>query len=230
MNASPYVDRRHEDGISLAEMLVTLFVLGIVLTMATTSAFGLFNITDRAVERNVNADESRLAVAVASRALRAAVPPPTTGATQPPAFVTAQPRSVTLYSRLGETDPTAAVEERVVPVRVELSVNNVGQLIESVVDPTIAANGDVTYTSAARRRVAAQHVSNDATEPVFTYLLADGSERSTLTTLAQRESVRGVRITMLTSRDAGRLTPAQRVTTEVRVVNSLIADQIEEDG
>lgn len=209
---------RGEDGLSVAEMLMTVALLGIVLTMAAQSAFGLFSATTRVEERNVNTDQNRLAIAAVSRALRAAAPPPSSSV-PPPAFEVLEAQRVRFYASLGETDPTAVIENRVVQKLVEYRVAG-AQLLETITEPVMTSSGAV-YTGPSRTRVVAEHVRNPADEPVFTYLRENDPEPIQLpASEADREAVAGVRITIVTSRDEGQVTPAQRVTTEVRVASA----------
>lgn len=214
---------RDEDGLTLAEMLLTVALLGIVLAMAAQSAFGLFTATAKVEERNVNADQSRLAVAAVSRALRAAAPPPASATgVELPAFELLQADRVRFYANLGETATSGNIEDRIVARRVEYRVTG-AQLLETVTDPVVTTSG-VTYPGAGRTRVVAEHVRNPAATPVFTYHRDNGSQITLPASAAALHDVTSVRITILTSRDQGQITPAQRVSTEVRVASAWLGD------
>jgi prepilin-type N-terminal cleavage/methylation domain-containing protein len=218
---------RDESGVTLAEMLVTLAILGVILTMASQSAFGLFRATSTVEERNVAADQSRLAVAATSRALRAAAPRPTTGGSTPPTFEVATTTQVRFYAALGSGTSAIDEEQRIVPVRVEYRVAGT-QLLETVTDPVIDAAGEVTYPGAGRTRLVADHLRNPVGDPVFTYRRADGSALPLTPSAADMRAIRSVGLTLIASRDATPRTPPQEVRTEVRIINAHLSD--EEDG
>lgn len=217
---------RREDGLTLAELLVTVGILTVVLTVALSSSLTLFRSSQRVEERNLNADQARLGVAALSQDLRAATPPVGMAATQV-IFPVAEPSRAVFYARVGAAAGTVTVDAQptVVPIRIELARNTVDQLVETRTTPAISGT-TVTYPAQnARTRVIAQDVRNPANRPIFRYAQVDGTDRVLLPSTgtlsqAQRRSIRSVSIDLVVARDRGATGPAYELTTEVRIPNN----------
>lgn len=205
----------HEDGLTLAELLVTLAVLGVVLTMASQSAFGLFRTTALVEERNVNADQGRLAMSVASRAFRAAATPVAEDDTVTPMFLVADPTRAVFHASLAETDEDAPVTRRVIPLRIELRIAD-GQLLETRTPPVLTEpDRQITYpASGTTTRVVAEYVDDTSR---FEYFEADRA-----TAVSDLDDIAFVRISVTTSRDAEGGSPTT-MTTDVRVASTQLA-------
>ncbi len=93
-------------GLTLVELLVSMAIMGVVSTMLVAGWISLQNSYGYSVTANDASSTARDAVAVASRALRAAQPQ--TLATPAPAMITvATPTEVDFYSAFGNTATTA---------------------------------------------------------------------------------------------------------------------------
>lgn len=154
--------QREESGFTLVELLVTLAILGVVLTGITGAAVALQRVVRSEDRRIEDALETVQTIEAASKLLRASVRPTAVSAR----FEVATPRFARFYSNV---DTTAGAAPG--PKRVELEVTATGSFIERVWTPDPGTYPAVTYSTAPSVRVLTRDVVNDPlTEPVFSYL------------------------------------------------------------
>jgi hypothetical protein len=153
------VPRRDERGqSSLGEMMVTVLLLGVVMTFV----YKAIDTTQYAIAgesaRLSNLDEARTLMAVTTKDLRTAtrlVP-----GTSP--FVTAADNDVTFYANLNNTTGG--------PRRIRIYVDSTSELIAQAWTPdssSVAPN--YTYTGTPVPRYVGRYVANAGNQPIFTY-------------------------------------------------------------
>ncbi len=99
---SPQASRRHDSGLTLPELLITMVVTSVIFLVA--GAMTVSSIRERRVVDNKSTSQAdaRLALEQLSRELRVAVPPPlSTGS----GIAFASERKITFYSSLGGSTP-----------------------------------------------------------------------------------------------------------------------------
>lgn len=161
-------DHRDEAGVSLVEVLVTMTILGVVLSALTAGAISMNRASYSADLGTRNQNEARTAIAVLSRDIRAAAPVrPSTE----PAFLVARPN---------EANFTANLDDSTRPRLVRLFIDGDSRLVEDATpadpasDPATGLTWD-TDNDAVVRFIAA-FVVNDASLPLFRYLDRNGAE------------------------------------------------------
>jgi hypothetical protein len=151
--------RRDQRGqASMGEMMVTVLLLGIVMTFVykaiDTTQYALAGETARLA----NLDEARTLMAVTTKDLRTAtrlVP-----GTSP--FVAASDNDVTFYANLNNTTGG--------PRKIRIYVDSTNQLIAQAWTPDVSSvSPNYTYTGAASPRYVGRFVANPAGQPIFTY-------------------------------------------------------------
>lgn len=161
-------DYRDEAGLSLVEILVTMVILGVVLSALTAGAISMNRASYATDLGTRNQNEARTAIAVLSRDIRAASP--VRPSTQP-AFLVARP---------DEANFTANLDDGTRPRLVRLFIDGDSRLVEDATpadpasDPATGLTWD-TDNDAVIRFIAA-FVVNDASRPLFRYLDLNGAE------------------------------------------------------
>ncbi len=154
-------------GLTLVELIVALFVLGVVMTGLTAGAISIFRATNHVNLHTDDQNQARNAVAVFSRDIRAASPVrPSTE----PAFLVARPN---------EAQFTANLDDSVRPRLVRLYIDEDSRLVEDATPADEDSSPDTglvwdTENNAVVRYVAA-FVVNDEDLPIFTYLDQNGN-------------------------------------------------------
>jgi type II secretory pathway pseudopilin PulG len=167
---------RRDGGITLVELLVSMTLLGIVITVV----FGLYLSTMRTSDATKNLSNNTKSASngmnEVARVIRAATDNPVAGnQLNDPAFVAITAESVVVYAYIN-LDSSAQT-----PVMIRLSLDANRRLIESRWPSTALSDGNWTFplptTTPASTRVLANTVSPHVTGSpwLFTYLLADGT-------------------------------------------------------
>ncbi|GIG36863.1 PulJ/GspJ family protein [Cellulomonas pakistanensis] len=163
-------------GVTLTELVVAMTVFGIILMGVATLTAGIHRSDGAARDRVDDTAEGSYALEQIDRAVTRAAVPTTLGGRERAAFAEAGPGTMVLYADLD--DPGGAAG----PSRVELVLAD-GVLSQTVRRPvegtrdTYCADDDGSPACDGRVRtlVLARAVRNDGTEPLFTYLDAEGA-------------------------------------------------------
>ncbi len=175
-----------DSGFTLSEMVVVIFILGLILTMAQGALIGTNKIVGGNVARNDQTQQARVAIESMSRSLRTAILPTQLNSScttcSSTAFIQGDSTYVTFYANLNN-DYTVAPPPGLSddgPSKVSYQVVS-GTLTESIrrPDPHNANPSSYSYTCAAgsvgctvRSRVLATKVVMN--QPLFTYFAKDG--------------------------------------------------------
>lgn len=155
------MDRR-DNGTSLAELMVSILVFGIIMIVATSCVIMIFRTYRGTNERASNLGGAQLAVDAMSKLIQtAAQPPVANGGTSPSAIITGTGNDLKFY---GYNLPGQG------PSVIEFSVNASGQLVQSVTPSTNAGANICTPPfsyGTTTTRVLANGLSTTAT--IFTY-------------------------------------------------------------
>ncbi len=168
------VTRQHrsESGFSLVELLVAMFVLGIVLTGLTSAAMSIYRASNQVDLATRNQNEARTAITVLSRDVRAAAP--------------VRPNAAFRIARPNEAVFTALLDDAPRQQLVRIFVDEQNRLVEDTTPPDegLTPEGNLNWNvdGNSRVRFIATFVSNDDTQPMFRYLDADGDEFEMSTT------------------------------------------------
>lgn len=165
--------RRHPDrGVSLMEVAVVMFVMGIVLVGVVSFTTGVERSDGESVDRVDATEEARYAMQRMSSTIRHAVVPGSLGGVGAAAVVRADPSALTFYANLDNPDNTIG------PSRVEYALAD-GVLTQVVRRPvagtrdTYCTDGQTTGPCAGRTSTLV--LGRDVLEPLFSYLDADGA-------------------------------------------------------
>lgn len=157
--------KKDQSGLTLIELMVTLFVLSIVMTGLTAGVIAILRATSYVSLSTDDQNQARTAVEVISRDIRAASPVrPSTD----PAFLVAQPN---------EAYFTANLEDSVRPRLVRLFIDDQSRMVEDATPPE-SPTGPVTWDpdNDAVVRFIAAFVVNDDDLPIFRYFDQNGNE------------------------------------------------------
>lgn len=159
--------RRHDQRgqASLPEMMVTVLLLGIVMTFVYKAVDSTQYAIAGESARLANLDEARNLMAVTTKDIRTAtrlVP-----GTSP--FVSATENDVTFYANLNNTTGG--------PRKIRIYVDNTSELIAQVWTPDVGSvSPNFTYTGAAIPRYVGRFVTNSTSPPIFTYYDTTGNQ------------------------------------------------------
>lgn len=164
---------RHDDrGISLAELLVTIMIFGIVLTVVTSTFISLTRATSQAGTTDSNVRVAANGMNEMTRIIRGAVNNPVPGAaSDSPAFSEATPESMTLTTAVNQTGSITQ------PVQVRLYLGTDRSLIEKKTASVAYQTSFWQFTGAASQRTLTGAVSaSSASVPVlFQYFDQSGA-------------------------------------------------------
>jgi len=157
--------RRNERGqASLPEMMVTVLLLGVVMTFVYKAVDSTQFAISGESARLANLDEARTLMAVTTKDLRTAtrlVP-----GTSP--FVAASDNDVTFYANLNNTSGG--------PRKIRIYVDSTSQLIAQAWTPDSGSvSPNYTYTGAAVPRYVGRFVTNSTSPAIFTYYDRNGT-------------------------------------------------------
>jgi hypothetical protein len=158
----------------LVEMMVTILLLGIMLTTVYTGIDVLTGAAEGTNTRLQNLDEARLIMAATTKDIRTATAP-SAGSS---AFVVARPNELEFYANLNNPDAAAS--------KVKLWVNAETELVEEYTpatntDGSVCTQQPCTYDAADTKvRFVGRYVVNNDNSPIaerlFTYLDVNGDE------------------------------------------------------
>ena len=184
---------RSQAGMSLAELLVAMFITGILMTLVGTMFVNIARVTT-----NSNASTSRSGIAgnvmdEISKVVRTATNNPVTGGTSDPAIVSGTTAALTLYSYV-DADPLNPA-----PTKVTFRVDAAGTLFEDRITATASGSYWVFTGTAKTRNLGGVVQTLTGTDALFIYyddtntVITPGG---TGLTLAQRALVASVQVTV----------------------------------
>ena len=157
-------EMRREAGFSLIEMMVAIFILGMVMAGVYVGLNNIQSSSVGAAERVINLDEGRVLMDTLSKDFRTATR--RTDTSNP--LESASWQSATFYARLNTPGQ---------PVLVQIALDSEGRLEEMITDPVCQVSitpcpvDEWEYPGPARTRIVGRWV--DKTVPVFTYYTVD---------------------------------------------------------
>jgi type II secretory pathway pseudopilin PulG len=168
-------DREPGDaGISLAELLVTITIFGIMMAVVMGIFVSLTRATSLGQKTDGNVRQASNGMNEMSRIIRAGTNNPVQNAAPTPAFGDASRESLTIFAFVNFTDTTQR------PIRVTFSIDTKRRLLETTTQATALGSGYWSFTGAtstsATRVIATAVAPQQGADPaLFTYLGADGT-------------------------------------------------------
>lgn len=217
---------RDERGLSLAELMVTMFVLVIVLLISSNLFVSAATTTTSTRAINEGTRVASNAMNELHRVVRFAVHNPVSGVALPdPAVQYAGRDTLALYSLVG-VDPAEPITTRPPrPSLVRFELDASGQLIENRWEPQASGRfwSFANPTHTLRRVLGGEFLATGLTEPLFRYYTASGSElvppAGASLSPSQRREVTAVTVTMNTVPLDGIDTKPVIVTTTIELLN-----------
>ena len=194
-----------DDGITLAELLVTMMVLTVVMAGLATLFIGSLRTATGTQARLDETTDARIAVSAMGRTLRTAILPSQlydSSSTATAAFIQAEPRAISFYANVDN------VNNAVGPTRVRYWVDAAGVMYESKQVPNARAAGSTRFEyctpgpgcSTVRTKPIARGIAGGAT-PIFRYYDQLGAELTGSTLSAtQMERVDAIDIVLTVQR------------------------------
>ena len=184
---------RGSRGQTLFELIAVTTILGIVLLIVYEGINSAGQALGGTEKRLANLDEARTLMAVTTKDVRTATR--LQAGTSP--FTLADKRELIFHANLNNDGGTASVVDNG-PRRVRIFVDSTSQLIEEVVRPDASSVPPAyTYNGAATRRFVGRYVANTASQPIFRYFDANGTElTATPLSANDRLAVNSVQVTL----------------------------------
>jgi Tfp pilus assembly protein PilW len=185
---------RHEDeGMSLAELIVTMFVTGILLAIVGSMFINVSRVTASSNASNQRANIAANVMEGITEVIRSAANNSIAGSEDPdPAIVAGTATGLTVYS-YSDTVPSLPA-----PTKVTYRVDASGNLIEDRYASS-ASGGYWVFATTATSRMLGGPVSLTGADPLFAYLDSDNkvvTPPSGGLTLEQRTSIASIRVTV----------------------------------
>lgn len=157
---------RGDDGLSLAELIVSIMVFGLIVTIVTTTFISLTKATAQARGIDANTRVASNSMNEVSRVVRAARTIPTPGGTEATSFSLATTESLTLTTAVNGADSLTTV-----PRKVTFSVAADRSLVETTVVGTPLKTDFWQFVSTPTKRTLGGAVLTTASSgtPLFTY-------------------------------------------------------------
>jgi prepilin-type N-terminal cleavage/methylation domain-containing protein len=194
---------RGDHGLTLAELAVTMLILGILGTALVTSVKVMGRAIAREQTKGSSLDIARLGMNRMSKSVRAGTELIKIDGSTDPAFVEIAPEKVTLYASFGAT-----------PTKMSYYVNANRELVEQTWSSSgtgaLADQPPYTFTATPRTTVIASKITAGTAVPLFKFLNTDGVAISTQTSTstAVTSLVRQVDITLDVNYDPSRGAPS----------------------
>lgn len=183
---------RSDDGMSMVELIVTIFVTSIVLAIVGALFVNVFRVTSNSNAATMRSSTAANVMNEISTVIRPATNNPVSNSdTSDPAVVAGTPLSLTIYS-LVDTAP-----DNPAPSKVSFSIDAQGNVIESRVAGTLTGGYWVFTSSPVTRSLPGPIQSLSGSSALFVYLdnnnavLTPGATGLTLT---QRAAVTSIRV------------------------------------
>ena len=210
--ARPERRARGDDGLTLVEVMVTLSVLSIVMSILFAGVLSVQRTTRGVDERLDDQGEARVAIAALTRDLRTAAPRP--GSIEPP-FTDASATSASFYARIDGLE---------LPRLVTIAVVDETGLTETVAPP-IAGTSPLDHDTAnAFVRFVARDLVNATGEPLLRFYDATGAElvppAGGSLSVAERRTIRSVGIHVAIKQNDASNVRRTVLQTQVRLPNA----------
>ena len=180
-----------DDGFTLIELIVTMVITAIILTMAGAFFVNISRLTSWSGADRDATGQSALALDAVRSIVRVAVNNPTSATNTDPAILVAKPTQVQLTA-YSNTSSTATA-----PTRILLAIDASGYLTVRRDPGTESTDGYWSFTTSTTTTRIAGPFSLSPTTPFFTYLDTTGKVMSSAAglTLNQRNTITFVRVT-----------------------------------
>jgi hypothetical protein len=200
--------RRHDErGITIVELMITLFLLGLVLATVYQGIFSANDMVASTDDRLRNLEEARALMNVTTKDVRTAVRLSASGSP----FTKAEGLEAIFYANLNTTDK---------PKKVRISIDAQSRLIEEVWTADAASTApNYTYTTPPKVRYVGRYVANTAAKPIFEYLDGSNNTLAAPVSAANLPKIRAVRITLMVKRTPAYNSPATTLVNRVRLPN-----------
>ncbi len=189
---------------------MVLALLSIVLAFVFAGVGSLQAAITGEDRRTTNINEGRVLMAAATRDLRTAtrLQPGTS------AFTAATNTQATFYANLHNGSPACG------PKLINMYVDVQTRLVEQVTPPDSCTGPGYTYTGASTVRFVGKYVANPGTQPIFTYLDANGNVLpATPLSASDRLAIHGVKINLAIRQTTTFSVAATTLVNQVRLPN-----------
>ena len=197
-----------EAGTSLVELMMTVFLIGVVMAAVTAGTFSAQKAIAGADLRLQNLDQARTLMASLTKDVRTAVR--LTAGSSP--FTVADKNHAVFYANISTNSA---------PKKVDLSIDASSRLIETVWTAdvgTVAPN--YTYTGTSTVRLVGRYVANTVAKPLFQYLDISGNPlANTPLNATDLLAVRAVQITLIVKKSTATPLNATSLVNRVRLAN-----------
>jgi len=156
--------RRDDSGFSLAELAVTILLLGIVTSLTLAVVVRTTKTVNQESTRLDSLGIASIGVNELTQTVRAATEIQVQNAPNLPAFAAVGPESMTLYVNLGP-----------VPSKVTYSINASRELIEQTTRADVGSRPYWTFSAAVTTRTVARKIPTGTARPLFTYYDGTGA-------------------------------------------------------
>ncbi len=185
---------RGDSGLTLAELMVTMVLLGIVGSLMLTA---VVNVTKTVNHNQANADSldiARIGMNRLAKNVRSGMAIQRSGLADLPALAEIAPNKVTVYASLGA-----------VPTKITYQINGSRELVETWYKGNAASNPYWTFVTTPRTTVVA-HKIPAGSPALFTFLDTNGNPitNQTSTATTDLEQIRSVRINLTVDSDPAR--------------------------
>lgn len=195
--------RERERGLTLIELLVAMSLLAITLTLVTTLFVSLSQTFTRQEAQHDSSGQASIGMRNIGQAIRAGADVPQGTGADLSAFVAAGYESLTMHAFF---DPESSP---LVPTRLNLAVNGNRELVETRRQGRLVSDAWVFDRTPRERVIARDIVTGGAADPLFTYVLGDGTRLARELTATERVQVVAVDVSLSVQTVAGRSAPVQ---------------------
>jgi hypothetical protein len=188
-------DRRRrvsgDAGLSLAELMVTLVLMGIVGTIMLGAVVNVTTTITKNQARGDSLDIARIGMNRMAKNVRAGMQIQRSGLSDLPALASVSPNGLTVYASVGAT-----------PTKIVYSINGSRELIEQRYDGVAASNPYWTFSATPRTTVVASKIPTGS-PALFVYLDEFGDPITDQTTndVLDLDLIRSVQITLTVDAD-----------------------------
>lgn len=201
---------RDQAGFTMTEMIVTVMLLGIVLTFTIQGLISMTQATNRNDLRLQNLDEARVIMGAVSKDLRTGTM--LVAGTSP--FIVAEDNRVVFYANLSATGP------KKVEIYIDATNPKEKILVEKVTDQDPGSDPPTYTTQPAKTRLVGKYVANGTGMPLFTYYDSTGAVLTpTPLDATNMLAVRSVGITLAIRKDVDPTIPSTTLVNRVSLPN-----------
>ncbi|MEZ0163699.1 PilW family protein [Kineococcus sp. LSe6-4] len=223
--------RRDDAGVTLAELSVTMLIMGILISLVAVVVVQAYKLQGQTIRRENDTTDAQIAMDTMSRALRMATylqdPSVTSSTGDPvtlPAFSQTTASAITFTSLVGSAADPTSVSAAADPVRITFSLSG-GVLSQTTVRPLTAGQAlKSTFGTTGSTRVIARGVTSSSSAPLFQFLYkqADGTVSTAVPSGSPALAIRQVRIRLTVDSDSTGQLPGTSL--DATVVNQNLAD------